>query len=80
MSVLDRVAALETAVEELQRSSGVQGERISGEGGLVKAMDRLSDEVKGEVKALRRSMWTVGGGIVTSAIVFALSVLTKFSG
>ncbi|MEJ7784750.1 MAG: hypothetical protein WKF96_08105 [Solirubrobacteraceae bacterium] len=43
-------------------------------------MDRLSDEVKGEVKALRRSMWTVGGGIVTSAIVFALSVLTKFSG
>lgn len=80
MSVLDRLASLEVAVEELQRSSGVQGERISGEGGLVKAVKTLGDDVRDEVKALRRTMWTVGGTIMTSSVAFAFTVLLKLGG
>jgi hypothetical protein len=47
-------------------------EQISGDRGLSVAITQLADEVK----SMRRAMWTVGAGIVVSAVGFAFSVLT----
>lgn len=76
MSVITRLETVEAKVDELSRGSGLHEEQINGVGGVVKAMDRLTDEVK----SMKRAMWTVGGGVVLSAIGFALSILQQGAG
>lgn len=82
MSIIDRVDALEGKVGELIKAVEVQDERVSGKGGLSPAVDSLRTSLKAdiavlseEVKALKRALWTVGGGVVLASIGFGFSVL-----
>ena len=57
-------------------------EQINGDRGLSKAIEALRaemvksrDALSEEMANLRRVLWTVGGGVVLSAIGFALAVL-----
>ncbi len=71
MGALERIATVETRVAELEAQAGRQDEKIDGKGGVVKAMETLTDEVR----AMKRAMLTVGGGIIVSAVGFAFAVL-----
>ncbi len=71
MSALDRISALEKQVAELEQQASRQDEKIDGAGGLVKAMGVLTEEVR----AMKRAMLTVGGGIIVSAVGFGFAVL-----
>lgn len=82
MSIVDRVEVLENRVDEIGREIGVQGERVSGKGGVQVSLDALKVSLKAEisvlseeVKALKRALWTVGGGVVLASIGFGFSVL-----
>jgi len=74
MSIIERVGSLEASVDELGAVIGRQDERISGSGGVIAAMVTLTEEIK----AMKRAMWTIGGGIVVSAVGFAFTVLSVF--
>lgn len=87
MSIVERVGALEGRVETLTKAVEVQHERVSGKGGLSPALDALAVSLKGdintlaeEVKALKRALWTVGGGVVLASIGFGFSVLQLAGG
>jgi hypothetical protein len=82
MSIVDRVESLENRVEEITKAVGVQDERVSGRGGVQPSLDALRISLKAdisvlgeEVKALKRALWTVGGGVVLASIGFGFSVL-----
>jgi 3-dehydroquinate synthetase len=73
---IERIAReLAGTVEQAERMLSKHDEQINGDRGLSKAIDQLS----GELNSLRRAIWTVGGGIVISAVGFAFTVLTVFS-
>ena len=87
MSILNRVENLEDRVEVIGKAVEVQHERVSGTGGVQPALDALRISLKGdittlgdEVKALKRALWTVGGGIVLASIGFGFSVLQLVGG
>lgn len=65
------VEANEQRVGRAMEVSARHEEQINGDRGISKAIGELKDELK----ALRRAVWTVGGGIVVSAVGFALAVL-----
>ncbi len=62
---------VEQRVAELEGKAGLQGEQINGAGGVVKAMETLTEEVR----SMKRAMLTVGGGILVSAVGFGFAVL-----
>jgi hypothetical protein len=73
---IERIARdLAKTVDEADKLLSKHDEQINGERGLSKAIDHLS----GELNSLRRAIWTVGAGIVASAVGFAFTVLTVFS-
>lgn len=77
LTQIERVTeALDRRVDTNHELIGRHEEQINGDRGLSKAIDVLTDEVK----SLRRAIWTVGGGIVLSAVGFAFSVLTLVGG
>lgn len=87
MGIVDRVGALEDRVEEIGKAVEVQGERVSGAGGVQPSLDALRITLKGdiatlgeEVKALKRALWTVGGGVVLASVGFGFSVLQLVGG
>lgn len=71
MSVLGRIDDLERKLDDIENRLARQDERISGAGGVLKAMEALAEEVR----SMKRAMWTVTAGIVTAAAGFAFSVL-----
>ncbi|MDP2710782.1 MAG: hypothetical protein Q8O56_06150 [Solirubrobacteraceae bacterium] len=79
-TIIYRLAELERRGERLSdrlhTAEGLAGEheeQINGKRGLQVAVDQLADEVK----ALRRTISTVGIGIILAAVTFALSVLQQ---
>lgn len=77
LTQIERVTeSLDRRVDTNHELIGRHEEQINGDRGLSKAIDVLTDEVK----SLRRAIWTVGGGIVLSAVGFAFSVLTLVGG
>jgi len=87
VNVLDRVQNLEDRVEEIGKSVDVNEERIAGKGGLQAALEALRVSVKADIKvlsdevtALRRTLWTVGTGVVTASLLFSFSVLKLTGG
>ena len=92
MSLVTEMQKLREGVEKLASTAEANRslidrheEQINGVRGLSSAIDALAREVKEdtanlseEVKSMRRAMWTVGGGIVLSAVGFAITVLSVF--
>ena len=81
----ERVEKLASAFEANRSLIDRHEEQINGVRGLSSAIDALAREVKEdtanlseEVKSMRRAMWAVGGGIVLSAVGFAITVLSVF--
>ncbi len=68
------VQTLKGQVESSQGGLARHDEQINGVRGLSAAITELAEEVQ----AMRRAMWTVGGGIVLSAVGFAITVLSVF--
>lgn len=82
MSIVVRVSALEKQVEEVAKAVEIQDERVSGRGGVQPSLDALRTSLKAdiatlaeEMKALKRALWTVGGGVVLASVGFGFSVL-----
>ena len=65
------VDALSQRIEKERSISARHEEQINGERGLSAAINTLAEEVR----ALRRAMWVVGGGIVVASVGFGFGVL-----
>lgn len=76
MAITERVSALEQQADVLARAADRHDEQINGMGGVVAAVKALTEEVK----SMKRAMWTVGGGVVLSAVGFAFAVLQQGAG
>jgi len=71
MGIIERMGAIEKKVDDLQAQVGLQDERISGTGGILKAVAALGEEVT----SMKRALWTVAGGIVIASVGFAFTIL-----
>ncbi len=72
MSIVDRVSTAEDLIEANRTTLGIHEEQINGKGGVVVAIEKLTEEVK----SLKRTITMVGVGVVASAIGFSFTVLS----